>query len=163
MTNWTVGHSHRFTAGITDRSICNWLSMVGTTDMAPPPGGMWPGNPWGDDMQKGWDMSPIKFVDQVRTPLLIIHSEGDLRCPIAQSEEWFTALKWLNQEAEFVRYPQETSHGLSRNGPIDLRFDRLQRIGGWLDQHLKTTRPAKAKTKTASRQDAKSAKAQRKT
>jgi len=57
----------------------------------------------------------------VRTPLLIIHSEGDLRCPIAQSEEWFTALKWLHQEAEFVRYPQETSHGLSRNGPIDLR------------------------------------------
>ena len=138
MTNWAVGHTNRFKAGVTDRSICNWLSMVGTTDMAPPPGGMWPGNPWGEDMQKGWEMSPLKFVEQVRTPLLIIHSEGDLRCPIAQSEEWFTALKWLHQEAEFVRYPQETSHGLSRTGPIDLRFDRLRRIGGWLDGHLKT-------------------------
>jgi dipeptidyl aminopeptidase/acylaminoacyl peptidase len=146
MTNWTVGHTQRFKAGVTDRSICNWLSMVGTTDIAPPPGGMWPGNPWGDDMQKGWDMSPLKFIEQVRTPLLIIHSEGDLRCPIAQSEEWFTALKWLKQEAEFVRYPQETSHGLSRNGPIDLRFDRLRRIGDWLDQHLKTT---KARSKDA--------------
>ena len=142
MTNWAVGHTQRFKAGVTDRSICNWLSMVGTTDMAPPPGGMWPGNPWGEDMQKGWDMSPIKYVENVRTPLLIIHSEGDLRCPIAQSEEWFTALKWLHQEAEFVRYPQETSHGLSRNGPIDLRFDRLRRISGWFDQHLKPSKPA---------------------
>ena len=153
MTNWAVGHTNRFKAGVTDRSICNWLSMVGTTDMAPPPGGMWPGNPWGEDMQKGWEMSPLKFVEQVRTPLLIIHSEGDLRCPIAQSEEWFTALKWLNQEAEFVRYPQETSHGLSRNGPIDLRFDRLRRIGGWLDGHLKAKKTTASRTERKGRKE----------
>ncbi|MBI1800707.1 MAG: prolyl oligopeptidase family serine peptidase, partial [Chloroflexi bacterium] len=113
-----------------------WVSMVGTSDFPPPPNSYWPGNPWGDDMQKGWDMSPLKFVDKVQTPMLIIHSEGDLRCPIEQGEQWFVALKWLKQEVVFVRYPQETSHGLSRGGPIDLRCDRLRRIGEWLDGHL---------------------------
>ncbi len=137
MTNWVVSHTNRFKCGVTDRSISNWISMVGTSDVPPPPNAYWPGNPWGPDMQKGWDMSPIKYVDQVRTPLLIIHSEGDLRCPISQAEEWYTALKWLKQEVVFVRYPRETSHGLSRGGPIDLRFDRLTRIAEWLDKYLK--------------------------
>jgi dipeptidyl aminopeptidase/acylaminoacyl peptidase len=92
--------------------------------------------PWTEDLQRRWDQSPLKYVDRVRTPLLIIQSEGDLRCPISQAEEWFTALKWLKQEAVFVRYPPETAHALSRMGPIDLRLDRLQRIGDWLDEHL---------------------------
>jgi dipeptidyl aminopeptidase/acylaminoacyl peptidase len=152
MTNWAVGHTNRFKVGVTDRSICNWLSMVGTSDVPPPPGAYWPGVPWGEDMQRGWDMSPLKYVNQVRTPLLIIHSEGDLRCPISQSEEWFTALKWLKQEAVFVRYPPETSHGLSRNGPIDLRFDRLQRIGSWLDKYcLPATGPKKSTSRKAAK------------
>ena len=141
MTNWAVGHSDRFQCAVTDRCLSNFISMVGTSDMPPPPNSYWPGNPWGDDMTRGWDMSPIKFVDKVHTPMLIIHSEGDLRCPIEQSEQWFTALKWLKQQVVFVRYPRETSHGLSRNGPLDLRLDRLGRIGDWLDSHL-LKRPA---------------------
>ncbi len=136
MTNWVVGHTDRFRCGVTDRSICNWISMVATTDVPAPPNGLWPGTPWGDDFTRGWDMSPLKYVENVRTPLLIIHSEGDLRCPISQSEEWFTALRWLGQKPVFVRYPPETSHGMSRGGPIDLRYDRLTRIGEWLDKHL---------------------------
>ncbi|MBI5880171.1 MAG: S9 family peptidase [Chloroflexi bacterium] len=140
MTNWAVGHTRRFRCAITDRSICNWMSMVGTTDMAMPPEGLWPGSPVGDEIDLGWQLSPLRYVQNVRTPMLVIHSEGDLRCPIAQSEEWFTALKFLKQEAVFVRYPVETSHGMSRGGPIDLRFDRLQRIGDWLDKYLKPKR-----------------------
>ncbi len=137
MTNWVVGHTERFRCAVTDRCLSNFISMVGTSDMPPPPNSYWPGNPWGDDMAQGWNMSPIKYVDHVRTPMLIIHSEGDLRCPIEQSEQWFTALKWLKQSVVFIRYPLETSHGLSRGGPIDLRLDRLRRIGAWLDRHLK--------------------------
>ena len=136
MTDRVVGHTERFKCAVTDRCVSNFISMVGTSDMPPPPNSYWPGNPWGDDFQQGWDMSPIKYVDQVRTPMLIIHSEGDLRCPISQAEEWYTALKWLKQEVVFVRYPRETSHGLSRGGPMDLRMDRLQRINAWLDQYL---------------------------
>ncbi|MBI4788444.1 MAG: S9 family peptidase [Chloroflexi bacterium] len=136
MTNWVVGHTDRFKCAVTDRCVSNFISMVGTSDMPPPPNSYWPGVPWGDDMEQGWNMSPIKYVDKVRTPMLIIHSEGDLRCPISQAEEWYTALKWLKQKVVLVRYPRETSHGLSRGGPIDLRMDRLQRISAWLDQHL---------------------------
>ena len=149
MTNWVVGHTNRFKCAVTDRSICNWISMVATTDVPAPPDGLWPGTPWGDDFSKGWEMSPLKYVENVRTPLLIIHSEGDLRCPISQSEEWFTALKWLGQNPVFVRYPPETSHGLSRGGPIDLRFDRLTRIGEWLDRHLNGKRTNQAGKRTA--------------
>lgn len=137
MTNWVVGHTNRFKCGVTDRSICNWASMIGTTDVAMPPEGLWPGSPAGEEFELGWKLSPLRYVQNVRTPLLIIHSEGDLRCPITQAEEWFSALKWLKREAVFVRYPPETSHGMSRQGPIDLRFDRLTRIGDWLDKHLK--------------------------
>jgi dipeptidyl aminopeptidase/acylaminoacyl peptidase len=137
MTNWVVGHTRRFRCAVTDRSISNFVSMVGTSDAPPPPGGDWPGVPIGDDMEKGWNMSPLKYVENVRTPVLIIHSEGDLRCPITQAEEWFTALRWLKQEVVLVRYPPETNHGLSREGPIDLRCDRLMRIGAWLDRHCR--------------------------
>jgi dipeptidyl aminopeptidase/acylaminoacyl peptidase len=153
MTNWVVGHTNRFKAGVSDRSICNWISMDGTTDDPPPPDAYWPGTPWNADLQRRWDMSPLKFADRVRTPLLIIQSEGDLRCPISQAEEWFTALKWHKQEAVFVRYPSETAHALSRSGPIDLRLDRLKRIGDWLDSHLNVTgiaqrtKPSTAKTR----------------
>ena len=136
MTNWVVGHTNRFKCAVTDRSLSNFVSMVGTSDEPPPPNSYWPGNPWGDDFRIGWETSPLKYVDQVKTPLLIIHSEGDLRCPVSQAEEWFTALYWLKQQVVFVRYPRETSHGLSRGGPIDLRLDRLQRITEWLDRHL---------------------------
>ena len=104
---------------------------------------------WNADLQRRWDMSPLKYADRVRTPLLIIQSEGDLRCPVSQAEEWFTALKWRKQEAVFVRYPPETAHALSRTGPIDLRFDRLQRIGDWLDGHLGARRTAPNKTDPA--------------
>ncbi|HEX9077609.1 MAG TPA: S9 family peptidase [Anaerolineae bacterium] len=136
MANWVAGHTDRFVCAVTDRCVSDFISMAGASDMPPPPNSYWPGNPWGEDMQKGWDMSPIKYVHRVHTPMLIIHSEGDLRCPIQQSEEWFTALKWLKQEVVFVRYPAETSHGLSRGGPMDLRMDRLQQIAAWLDKHL---------------------------
>jgi dipeptidyl aminopeptidase/acylaminoacyl peptidase len=69
----------------------------------------------------------------------LIHSDGDLRCPVAQSEEIFTALRLQRNTVEFVRYPSETSHGLSRNGPPNLRVDRLQRNLAWLNRWLKPT------------------------
>ena len=54
----------------------------------------------------------------------MIHSEGDLRCNIEQGEQIFSALKTQNVPARFVRYPRETSHGMSRNGPPDMRLHR---------------------------------------
>lgn len=138
MTNWIIGHTDRFRCAVTDRSVVNMQSMFGTCDFAMNSDGYWAGNPW-KQPKKLLQQSPLSYVSHINTPVLIIHSEGDLRCPIEQAEQLFTALKRLKKEVLFVRYPQETSHGLSRMGPPDLRLDRLQRIGEWLDQHLNPT------------------------
>ena len=138
MTNWIVGHSDRFACAITDRSVVNLQSMAGTSDIPHKllqPDGYWAGTPW-DDPKTLQEQSPLRYLKDAETPTLIIHSEGDLRCPIEQAEQLFTTLKWLGVETVFVRYPAETSHGMSRSGPPDLRLDRLERIGEWLDRFL---------------------------
>jgi len=80
-------------------------------------------------------MSPIHYVQNIETPLLIIHSDQDHRCPVSQAEELFTALKVLKKEVVFVRFEGE-SHGLSRGGRPKNRLERLNRIGDWFDRHL---------------------------
>lgn len=136
MTNWIVGHSDRFTAAITDRSVVSLLSMAGTCDFAFPPDSEWKGNPW-DEIEHLWQQSPLKYVKNCKTPTMIIHSEGDLRCPIEQGEQLFSAFKRLGVQTRFVRYPVCTSHGLSRSGPPDLRLHRLGQILDWWNEHLK--------------------------
>ncbi|MBI4553530.1 MAG: S9 family peptidase [Candidatus Latescibacteria bacterium] len=138
MTNWIVGHTGRFRAAVTQRSVVNLHSMAGTCDF-----------PLLQDKEyfdaNAWDapgeflrQSPLTYAAHIRTPLLILHSEGDLRCPIEQAEQLFTALSVLKREVTFVRYPREANHGLSRSGPPDLRLDRLERIVGWMEQYLKS-------------------------
>jgi dipeptidyl aminopeptidase/acylaminoacyl peptidase len=133
-TNWILGHSDRFKAAVTDRSISNIMSMSGTDDIAlmsldPELGLAW------ENHQKYWDMSPLKYVGNVNTPCLIIHSENDHRCPMEQAEQWFMALKRLDVPTEFVRFPDE-SHGLGRNGKPKHRVERLERTLGWFDKYL---------------------------
>jgi dipeptidyl aminopeptidase/acylaminoacyl peptidase len=84
------------------------------------------------------DMSPIKYVQNMHTPLLIIHSEQDLRCNIEQAEQLFAALTWLGREVKFVRFEGQ-SHGLSRGGHPRQRLIRLQHIVAWFAQYLKPT------------------------
>jgi len=138
MTNWAVGHTRDFKAAVTDRCVSNMVSMTGTSDYPFGVGSYWPGNPWGglDDIAPLWDCSPIAHFDKVTTPMLVIHSEGDLRCNIEQAEQVFTALQVRGVESRFVRYPATTSHGLSRGGPPDLRVHRLGEILRWWRQHL---------------------------
>ena len=85
-------------------------------------------------------MSPITYVDAVRTPTLIEHQERDDRCPIEQAEQLFAALKARRVPVEFHRYPDE-SHGMSRGGRPDRRIERLERISGWFDRWLAGRKP----------------------
>jgi dipeptidyl aminopeptidase/acylaminoacyl peptidase len=110
--------------------------MAGTCDFVMEDHGYWNANFW-DDTAEFVKQSPLTYVANVNTPLLIIHSEGDLRCPISQAEELYSALKRLKKEVVFVRYPAETSHGMSRSGPPDLRLHRLEQICQWFDKYLK--------------------------
>ncbi|MCL6623111.1 MAG: S9 family peptidase [Fimbriimonadales bacterium] len=138
MTNWVISHTDVFRAAITDRCVSNLLSMAGTSDFPHIRDQYWEGSPW-DRPEKLWNCSPIKYFGKVKTPTLIIHSEGDLRCNIEQAEQVFAALKLRKVPARFVRYPAETSHGMSRSGPPDLRIHRLKEILQWWEKYLKKT------------------------
>jgi dipeptidyl aminopeptidase/acylaminoacyl peptidase len=135
MTNWVVGHTDRFACAITDRSVVNLHSMAGTCDFVFQPDGYWSGNVW-DRPETLLAQSPLTYMAQCTTPLLIIHSEGDLRCPISEADQLYAALKRLKKEVVYIRYGAETSHGFSRSGPPDLRLDRLSRYTEWFARYL---------------------------
>jgi dipeptidyl aminopeptidase/acylaminoacyl peptidase len=135
MTNWLVTQTQEFTSAVTQRSISNWLSFFGTSDI----GFSWihievGGNPW-EHTERLWDQSPMKHVANVRTPLLILHSEEDYRCPIEQAEQFFTALRVIGKApVKFVRFPNE-GHELSRSGRPDRRLQRLELILDWFERY----------------------------
>jgi acylaminoacyl-peptidase len=110
--------------------------MGGTSDYTDSEDRYWAGNTW-DRIDARWNQSPVKYFGQVNTPLLIIHSEGDLRCNVEQAEQIFTILKLRRVPTRFVRYPSSTFHGLSRGGPPDLRIHRLHQILDWWRKYLR--------------------------
>ena len=135
MTNWIVGHTDRFRAACTMRCVSNLYSFYGTSDIGFTFGdNEFPGNPW-DNRDILWERSPFTYVKNIVTPLLILHSEQDHRCPIEQGEQMFTALKKLGREVQFVRFPDE-GHNLSRSGKPQHRVERLERVIGWFEKHL---------------------------
>ena len=136
LTNWIIGHTDRFQAAVTQRCVTNLASMYGTSDIGFSFGEYeFGGTPW-DASEQFARLSPITYVREMRTPLLIIHSEQDYRCPIEQAEQLYVALKRLRREVEFVRFPDE-SHGLSRSGKPKHRVERLERILDWFDRYLR--------------------------
>jgi dipeptidyl aminopeptidase/acylaminoacyl peptidase len=88
-----------------------------------------------DDADEYLRMSPITHVRGISCPMLIIHSEDDLRCPINQAEELFVALRLLGKEVEFHRFPAE-SHELSRSGSPIHRVQRMEIILEFFGRHL---------------------------
>jgi dipeptidyl aminopeptidase/acylaminoacyl peptidase len=91
--------------------------------------------PW-DNLEQYRRKSPISFIKNIETPLLILHSENDLRCPMEEAEQLFFALKKNKKDVEFVRFPNE-SHDLSRTGKPSHRVERLRHILRWFDKYLK--------------------------
>ena len=135
MTNWIVGHTDRFKAAVTQRSISNNVSAFGTSDIG---WHFWQyemgdATPW-RDAHKLVERSPLTYITQVDTPLLILHAEKDYRCPIEQAEQFFVGLKVLGKEAVFVRF-QEDTHELTRGGKPRNRIDHARRIADWFDAH----------------------------
>ncbi|GGJ39914.1 S9 family peptidase [Deinococcus roseus] len=132
MVNWITAHTTRFKRAITDRCLCNLVSFVGTSDIGAFFGPHeWGSNPYTGDPEVLWNLSPLKYVSQVKTPTLVVHSEQDLRCPLEQGQQWYAALKTLGIETRFVRFPEE-NHELSRGGRPDRRVVRLKEYLNWL-------------------------------
>jgi dipeptidyl aminopeptidase/acylaminoacyl peptidase len=135
MTSWAVGHTDRFKAACSERAVNNTYTLFGTSDIgsffSETQAGV---QPW-DDMQWFIDHSPLTYAKQITTPLLIMHAENDLRCPIEQAEQLFTVLKKLRREVLFIRFPDET-HEMSRSGRPRHRRDRFGYILDWFARYL---------------------------
>ena len=136
MVNWIVGHTDRFRAAVTQRSIFNRTSNYGTSDNNWIREETFDDEPPWENVQNYLRQSPMTYISNAKTPTLVIHSENDMRCPMEQGEQMFIALKRLGVDTEMVRFPEE-SHGLSRNGRTDRRIVRLNHILRWFDKYLK--------------------------
>ncbi len=136
MTNWIIGHTNRFKAAASQRSISNWISKFGTTDI-----GYFfvddqqDATPW-DNVDKLWFHSPLKYADKVMTPTLFIHSEEDYRCWLVEAIQMFTALKYHGVESRLCIFKGE-NHELSRSGKPKHRIRRLKEITNWFNRFLK--------------------------
>ncbi len=136
LTSWTIGHTGRFGAAVSQRGVYDWASFVITADFNYTFAKRWFRDfPW-NDPEDYRARSSISYVKNITTPLLIIHSEEDYRVPISQGEELYTALKELKREVKMIRFPQE-SHGLTRGGRPSHRIAHMNAGIDWMNQHLK--------------------------
>jgi dipeptidyl aminopeptidase/acylaminoacyl peptidase len=129
MTAWVTTKTNRFKAAQADRMISNWVSWYGTSEAQGLTEFEFYGKPW-DNWDLYIDLSPIKYVQNVKTPTLIVQSEEDHRTPMTDAEQWFMSLEKQGVPVEFVRYPRST-HDLSRTGEPWLLVDRLGRLRQW--------------------------------
>jgi dipeptidyl aminopeptidase/acylaminoacyl peptidase len=131
-----VGHSARFRAACSERAVNSHVTMFGSSDIGHlfNVGELGGPRPW-EDMTKYLARSPLTYAKDITTPLLIIHSEDDLRCPIGEAEQLFMALKTLRREVVFVRFPDE-NHELSRSGKPRHRLERFRIILDWFGKYV---------------------------
>ncbi|MBQ2058842.1 MAG: S9 family peptidase, partial [Firmicutes bacterium] len=136
MTNWIIGHTDRFAAAVSCRSISNWLAQNLYTDI---------GLGYGEEIVQGdvwngpegvWEQSPLKYADRAKTPTLFIHSDRDFRCYMGEGLQMYTALQKFGVDTRFCLFHGE-SHGLSRGGKPRNRVTRLSELAGWMDKYLK--------------------------
>jgi dipeptidyl aminopeptidase/acylaminoacyl peptidase len=136
LTSWIVGHDDRFRAAMTCRSV-NEMSVLFTTgDIS---GGDWArlefgSTPW-EDPDYFREISPLTYADRIRTPLLIQHSEHDIRTTIAQAEALFTVLRSFRRPVRLLRVPEET-HELTRSGTPFRRIENLRVVESWFRHFL---------------------------
>lgn len=132
MANWIIGHTQRFKRGVTQRSISNWLSFYGTSDI----GAFFVNYQLQRNLEQGaelWQMSPLAHLSNITTPLLVLHGQEDLRCPLEQGEQMYIGMKSQGVETKMITFPQ-SSHGLSRTGLPNLRKSRLESIVQWFSK-----------------------------
>jgi dipeptidyl aminopeptidase/acylaminoacyl peptidase len=135
LTNWVIGHTDRFAAAVAQRDIASWADWWYSADFTLYQASWFKAPPFRDP--KDYEQrSPITYIENVKTPLMLILGEADFRTPPgAGGEEMFRALKFLKRPVIMVRFPGE-SHELSRSGQPWHRVERLEHIVGWFDKYL---------------------------
>ena len=136
MTNWIIGHTDRFCCAAAQRSISNWLSFYGVSDI----GYYFAEDQCGGDFFKSpkklWEQSPVKYAAKVKTPTLFIHSDEDYRCPLEQGLQMFNALQVRGVPSRLALFHGE-NHELSRSGKPCHRVRRLTEITNWFEAYSK--------------------------
>ena len=133
MTNWITGHTDRFAAAVTGGCVTNLFSQYGSSDF----GGFFSSEVEAEAFANRTlysELSPISFVENVTTPMLILHGQNDDRCPLGQAEEWFTSLSRQRKTVEMVIYPG-ASHLFILQGRPSHRIDYSQRLVDWVTHH----------------------------
>jgi len=148
MSCWAVGHTGRFQATVVGAPVSNQVSMFGTGDIPLFDIHEIGGTPF-ENPEEWRKRSPVTYLANVDTPVLLVHHEGDLRCPIGQSEEIFQGLKVLGKEVEFVRYPGGF-HTYNTHAPSQI-VDRTKRTIDWYNRHAPARRTASLGRKVQAR------------
>lgn len=139
MTNWVVGHTDRFAAAVSVNGISNMMSMCGTSDV----GALWLNVQYGRfwESEETWQWyrahSPITYVERISTPLLLLQSENDYRCPIEQGEQFFTALSSRQKTVELIRFPN-ASHVIAGTASPLHRYLQWKLTLDWFETYIKT-------------------------
>jgi dipeptidyl aminopeptidase/acylaminoacyl peptidase len=134
MTSWIIGHTKRFKAALSERAVNQMVSAFGSSDL------FWIfeqqfGGPMWENVEEWLRMSPATYARDIDTPLLVVHSESDLRCNVEQGEHLFTLLRLMGKEVEMLRFPGE-SHELSRSGSPVHRVLRFEAVLEWFGRYL---------------------------
>ena len=136
MTNWIVGHTNRFAAACSQRSITNWISFEYATSI---------GFYWSKDFNRYstsenveylWDISPLKYAPNCKTPILFINSDSDNVCWMAEGIQMYSAVKMAGVPAKLCLFKGE-GHELSRAGRPQPRLGRLTEMNAWMNKYLK--------------------------
>ena len=132
MTTWLLGHTDRFRAAVSERAVNAIDSFEGSSDI----GWDFADNLYGRDAEQRRRQSPFTYVDRIDTPLLIVHSEHDWRCPVEQAQRLYVALRKRSATVELLLFPGE-GHELSRSGTPKHRVARFVAILDWFDRYLR--------------------------
>lgn len=136
MCNWMVGHTDRYAAAVSQRSISNYLTKCLYTDIGYYANRLQMGAyPW-EDFHKVWSMSPLSSAAHVKTPLLLLQSDEDYRCWMGDAVQMFSAVKRQGVDARMVLFHGE-NHELSRSGKPENRLSRLRELVQWFEKYLK--------------------------
>lgn len=133
MTNWIITQTNRFKAAVSQRSISNFVSMFGTSDI----GYFFYKDEMGYDPSQAvklWEASPLAYAEKVETPLLLIHAKDDLRCPFEQAQQFYTSLLYFGKTAEMLLFPN-SHHELPRTGRPSYRVERLRAMLDWFERY----------------------------
>ena len=131
MTSWLIGHGDRFRAAVSERAVNAIDSFTGSSDI----GWNFARDLYGPDVEAQHRQSPLTYADAITTPLLIIHSEQDWRCPLEQAQRLYVALRSRDATVELLLFPGE-GHELSRSGLPQHRVARFEAILDWFDRYL---------------------------